>query len=219
VNRRAWRVAGAIVGAVALALVPQPAYADNCSGLNDCYGTLAAAIAVVVAIAAIALAIAFLPEILAALGLGEAGLLGAGVAAEEGGVIASAVEAGFTAEEAGILAEAQGILESAEMAEIVEAHAAGESTVVEIGGRLIQYEPGLPASGMTMFGENGFLVGSEAFSSEGELAKTVLHELFRLSTSVVPEAGATGATAAAETDAAFGFAARAYEFLQGLGLL
>jgi hypothetical protein len=91
--------------------------------------------------------------------------------------------------------------------------------VLEIGGRIIQYEPGLPASGMTMFGENGFLIGNEAFASEGELARTVLHELYRLATSAVPEAGVTGATAAAETQAAASFAERAYVFLKGLGLL
>jgi hypothetical protein len=32
----------------------------------------------------------------------------------------------------------------------------------------VQYEPGLPSSGMTMFGENGFLIGREAFSSAAE---------------------------------------------------
>ncbi|HKT00713.1 MAG TPA: hypothetical protein VJT31_14375 [Rugosimonospora sp.] len=201
---------GVLATIAVLATIPDPAYADNCGGLSDCYGTIAAAIAVVVAIAALVAIIAFLPEIIAALGIG---------AAAEGGLAAAAVEAGFTAEEAGIIAEANGIMESAEMAQIVEAQAAGESTVVEVAGRIIQYEPGLPASGMTMFGENGFLIGNEAFASEGELARTVLHELFRLTTSVAPESGVTGATAASETEAAFSFASRAYEFLKGLGVL
>jgi hypothetical protein len=145
--------------------------------------------------------------------------LGSEVAAVAGSELAiTATEAGFSVEEAGIIAEAHGILESAEMAQIVEAHAAGESTVVEIAGRIIQYEPGLPASGMTMFGENGFLIGNEAFASNGELAKTVLHELYRLGTSVAPEAGISGSTVASETEAAFTFASRAYEFLKGLTL-
>ena len=34
-----------------------------------------------------------------------------------------------------------------------------------------------------MFGENGFLIGNEAFSSTSELGKTVLHEFYRLYTS------------------------------------
>ena len=163
---------------------------------------------VAAAIALVLLAIVLLPEILAP-----------GAAAEGGGLLAAATEAGFTAEEAGIIAEANGILESAELAELVEAHAAGEEAIVEIAGRTIQYEPGLNASGMTMFGENGFLVGNEAFASEGELAKTILHELFQLGTSAIPSEGVTAATAATETEAAFGFAGRAYEFLSGLGML
>lgn len=184
---------------------------DNCGSLSDCYGTIAAAIAVAVAIAALVALIAFLPEILAAVGIGSELLAG-------GELVTAAVDAGFSAEEAGILGEASTILDSAEIASITEAHAAGESVIVNVGGRIIQYEPGLPASGMTMFGENGFLIGNEAFASEGELARTVLHELYRLGTSVIPEAGVTGATASTETQAAFDFALRGYEFLKGLGL-
>lgn len=52
------------------------------------------------------------------------------------------------------------------MVDLAAAHSAGESMTVIIGGRLVQYEPGLPASGMTMFGENGFLMGPEAFFIE-----------------------------------------------------
>ena len=206
---------GIVLAVLVLATIPSPAYADNCGGLTDCYGTIAAAIAVVVAIALLIAIIAFLPEILAALGL--AAEVAEGAAAVD--LAAAAAEAGFSAEEAGILMEANGILESEAFASIAEAHAAGESTIVNIGGRIIQYEPGLNASGMTMFGENGFLIGNEAFASEGELAKTVLHELFRLGTSTVPESGVTAATAASETQAAAGFAERAFEFLKGLGLL
>ena len=206
---------GIVLATMVLATIPSPAYADNCGGLTDCYGTIAAAIAVVVAIALLIAIIAFLPEILAALGLAAEVAEGAAVV----DLAAAATEAGFAAEEVGILAEANGILGSEAFASIAEAHAAGESAIVNIGGRIIQYEPGLNASGMTMFGENGFLIGNEAFASEGELAKTVLHELFRLGTSTVPESGVTAATATAETQAAAGFAERAFEFLKGLGLL
>jgi filamentous hemagglutinin len=115
---------------------------------------------------------------------------------------------GFTAVESKIINEAQGILSSSEFARLQAAHPAGESVAVNIGGRLIQYEPGLPASGMTMFGENGFLIGREAFVSTQELQQTVLHELHRLTTSQ-SAAGASGALAAQETKAAADFAARA----------
>jgi hypothetical protein len=197
--------ATALVAGLAGALIPAtPAFADNCSGLSDCsFGVKVALVAG--AIALVLLAVVLLPE-----------LLGGAAVIEGGELLGAAAEAGFTAEEAGIIAEANGILESAELAQVAEAHAAGESLTVEIGGRLIQYEPGLPASGMTMFGENGFLIGNEAFASEGELAKTVLHELYRLGTSVAPESGVTASTAAAETEAAFNFATRAFEFLKGL---
>jgi WXG100 family type VII secretion target len=124
--------------------------------------------------------------------------------------------AGFSQTEAGILGEAKSIMSSPQMQQIQAAAVQGEGVTVEVGGRIIQYEPGLPASGMTMFGENGFLIGREAFTSQAELSKTVLHELHRLTTSTVPEAGVTGATAASETEAAFNFANRGHEFLNKL---
>ncbi len=73
------------------------------------------------------------------------------------------------------------------------------------------YEPGLSASGMTLFGENGFVLGRAAFLSRSELTKTVLQELFRLTTSRVGASGAAcQAAVAAETQAAFSFAERAF---------
>jgi len=120
----------------------------------------------------------------------------------------SRLVAGFNATESAVIHEARGIVRAAEFAEIRAAHAAGQSAQVSIGGRLIQYEPGMPASGMTMFGENGFLIGREAFSSQAELGKTVLHELYRLNTSA-SSAGVSGSLAASETEAAFSFAERA----------
>lgn len=115
---------------------------------------------------------------------------------------------GFSAAESAIIHEAKGIYASTQFAQLRAAHAAGESVTVRIGGRLIQYEPGLPASGMTMFGENGFLIGREAFSSEAELGKTILHELYRLGTSA-SAGGVSGNLASSETAAAFSFAERA----------
>ena len=194
---------GLVAAALAVTLLPRRVLADNCGSLSDCYGVIAAAIAAAVAIAAIIALIVFLPEILAALGF-----------AGEAGLAAAAEAAGFSGTEAGIITEAESILTSSEMGEIVAAAERGESVVVEVGGRVIQYEPGLPASGMTNF-PDGFLIGREAFTQgEGELAKTVLHELYRLATSTVPEGGATAEVAASETEAAAAFAARAYELLK-----
>ena len=119
---------------------------------------------------------------------------------------------GFNAVESNIINEAKTIINSSEFAQIKAAHGAGQSVTVNIGGRIIQYEPGLNASGMTMFGENGFLIGNEAFTSTGELSKTVLHELYRLNTSA-SAAGVSAELAAQETRAAFDFAEKAIKEL------
>jgi hypothetical protein len=119
---------------------------------------------------------------------------------------------GFNAVESKIINEAKKIINSSEFAKIKDAHKAGQSVTVNIEGRIIQYEPELNASGMTMFGENGFLIGNEAFTSNAELSKTVLHELYRLNTSV-SATGVSAELAAQETNAAFDFAIRAFKEL------
>jgi hypothetical protein len=123
--------------------------------------------------------------------------------------------AGRTTEEA-IVAEVRAILASGALAQIRAARAAGHGAAVQVGRRRIQYEPALPASGMTMFGQDGFVIGREAFASEAELVKTLLHELYRLATSsagrgVIPQqATSMQKVVAGETKAAADFAERAY---------
>ena len=119
---------------------------------------------------------------------------------------------GFNQTETKIINEARGILDSKEMSQIQQAHASGQPVTVVINGRIIQYEPNLPASGMTMFGENGFLIGKEAFKSQVELQKTILHELHRLNTSS-SASGVSSSLAAKETKAAFDFAEKASNVL------
>ncbi len=118
----------------------------------------------------------------------------------------------FSEIELAVIDEARTILESPEFEQIRAAHEAGEVLIVEIDGRIIQYEPGLPASGMTLFGENGFLMGREAFRNEEEPKKTVLHELYRLKTSEAAS-GVGGELAQQETQATFDFAERAVKEL------
>jgi LysM repeat protein len=134
-------------------------------------------------------------------------------AGETSGAAAAADAAltGFSAVEQGIIVEVRAMMKASEMAKLREAFAAGKDVIVKIGGRTIQYEPGLNASGMTMFGENGFLLGKQAFTSEAELIKTLLHETYRLNTSISQTAGVSAATAAMETQAAFNFAEKAYQ--------
>jgi len=116
----------------------------------------------------------------------------------------------FSSIELSIVNEAGSILNSSSFSTLRKAHKARKSATVKIGCRTIQYEPSLGgASGMTLFGENGFLISSAAFVSEAELSKTILHELFRLSTSR-SASGISGALSASETSAAFSFAERAY---------
>jgi LysM repeat protein len=137
------------------------------------------------------------------------------------GVAAAAAQesalAAFTPVEQTIIREVQQIMTSPQMIQIRQAAVAGKDITVKVGNRVIQYEPGLKASGMTMFGENGFLIGREAFASEAELTKTVLHETYRLTTSAIGKGAAvtkTGVTA--ETNAAFEFAERAYQAMVGM---
>jgi RHS repeat-associated protein len=140
--------------------------------------------------------------------------------ASPGGVAAgasrAAAGAGSAARMVRLMSAARNILKSSEFGVLRAAASAGVSAEVQIAGRTILYEPGLSASGMTMFGENGFVLGRQAFSSGAETAKTILHELYRLSTSSAASAGASGASVSAETSAAARFANIAYELGRSL---
>lgn len=116
----------------------------------------------------------------------------------------------FTPVETEIIAEAGALLASAEFDVLRRAHRAGRAAEVGIGGRVIVYEPNLPArmSGMTLFQESAFVPGPRAFLSEDETRKTVLHELFR------PRSGQAGSGAGSgriseQTTDAHAFAERA----------
>jgi len=114
--------------------------------------------------------------------------------------------------DAQIIAVARSIYNSPVLGEIRGAHQAGQPIVVSIDGCNIQYEP-LPFSGMTAF-PNGFVIGKEAFASEPELKKTLLHELYRLCRSAISQgADAERASIRAETNAAFEFAERAFQMI------
>jgi hypothetical protein len=117
----------------------------------------------------------------------------------------------FSKVERRVMVEVSRMLRSPELQKIRVAHLNKVPVTIKIGNRTLQYEPGLPASGMTMFGENGFLIGREAFASEEEFRKTLLHETYRLTTSEVGRGmGASQEAVAQETQAAFSFAGRAY---------
>lgn len=117
---------------------------------------------------------------------------------------------GFNAVESQVINEAQLILSSPEFAKLEEAYRAGRPVVVNIGGRLIQYEPDIPMrfSAITNFQMKGFAMGRQAFSSANEMRKTVLHELYRLATSQ-SSGGISGTLADREEAATHAFVSRA----------
>jgi hypothetical protein len=133
--------------------------------------------------------------------------------AEDPASAAASARNEFSQAERGVINEARGVLKSVAFQKIRLAHRTSKTVTLEINGVTIQYEPGLPASGMTMFGEEGFLIGPEAFASPSELVKTVLHELYRLRTTASAN-GVSAGLAAEETEAAFNFAERASREIQ-----
>jgi hypothetical protein len=96
-------------------------------------------------------------------------------------------------------------------ADLVEVFQAGEAKELKIAGQTILVEPDAPISGMTLQGEKAFVLGKEAFESQAELAKTVLHEMYRLT---FQDGTAASGASAASTGAAASFAERAYEVIQ-----
>ena len=83
---------------------------------------------------------------------------------------------------------------------------------MKVGDRTIQHVPEMKASGMSFFGEGRFNLGPEAFASDAELTKTVLHELCRLYTTR-SVAGVSGEPVAAETAAAEEFAEQSLQMV------
>jgi hypothetical protein len=118
----------------------------------------------------------------------------------------------FSAEEISVINEARNIISSDKFSLLVQAGKLGRAFSVKINGRIIQFEPELRGAGFTLFGENGFLIGSEAFASSNELKRTVLHELFRLKTSKSLN-GVSAPLASSETATAQNFADKAFREL------
>jgi len=106
--------------------------------------------------------------------------------------------------EKGILNEAQLILK--QEGTLNKIFKAGVGQEINIGGRTIIVEPEAPMSGLTLFEENAFVIGKDAFKSPLELRKTILHELYRLNTSKLKGQNVTQQSVSNETKAAFDFA-------------
>ncbi|MFW0152339.1 hypothetical protein ACNUDN_21345 [Mycobacterium sp. smrl_JER01] len=125
----------------------------------------------------------------------------------------------FAPVELDIAHAAQDVYSSPVMDDIRQAAQNGVAAEVEIDGYKVLYEPDIPGSGFSLasFGERGFAIGPEAMASEAELARTVAHELYRVSMTEIPELGIDATRAASETEAAFDFAQRFGNAIQGGG--
>ncbi len=125
----------------------------------------------------------------------------------------------FAPVELDIAHAAQDVYSSPVMDDIRQAAQNGLAAEVEINGYKVLYEPDIPGSGFSLasFGERGFAIGPEAMASEAELARTVAHELYRVNMTEIPELGIDATRAASETEAAFDFAQRFGNAIQGGG--
>lgn len=124
---------------------------------------------------------------------------------------------GYSPSEAAIIDEVLAIRNSPSFADFQRAFKDKKAMERKIAGRTILVEPGAPFSGFTLMGENGFVLGSEAFASEAELTKTLLHEIYRLEHSLAKAQGVSGERAAFETRSAFEFSEKAYKDMEKIG--
>jgi hypothetical protein len=126
-------------------------------------------------------------------------------------------EQGWSTQDATIITRSQSILQSPQFQKLKDAFASGTEKKTEINGVTIMYHPELPPkySGMTLFGDHGFLMGPAAFKSQTETGATVLQEMYRLTTSEIGPAGhAKVGGVAEETKTAQDWANRAVSALQ-----
>lgn len=115
-----------------------------------------------------------------------------------------------------ILGDVRAIFRSPLIKSIRQAFAKNIEVKVTIGKYYVQYEPAIPAgmcSAMTDFAGNGFTMARDAFKTEDEFKKTLLHEVYRLRTSAQAPVEAGHERQRIETDAAFQFAERYYNRL------
>jgi hypothetical protein len=120
----------------------------------------------------------------------------------------------FSKQEKAIIEEVRAIRDSQLFDALKKAFASGEAGVFEFNDRKIFVEPKAPFAGLTWMEENAFHLGAEAFESNEELLKTLLHELYRLDHSIAYQPqGINQSVATRETISAFEFAEQASKVL------
>ena len=121
----------------------------------------------------------------------------------------------FSKQEKAIIEQVRSLRDSPLFDAIKQAFTSGEQQVFELEGRKIFVEPEAPFAGLTWMEQNAFHLGTEAFETDKELLKTLLHELYRLEHRTVHQArGISQSSATRETILAFEFAERALKALQ-----
>lgn len=133
-----------------------------------------------------------------------------------GGEVETAVNrskrAGLNERQRGVVEQAVRLLDEVQYLKFNDSTSSrGRARETHVDGRVIAYEPDAPdwMSGMTDHARQGFTLGPKAYSSEEELKKTLLQELYRLEFSE-SQTGTTQVMAQSETHDAFTFAEQHY---------
>lgn len=122
---------------------------------------------------------------------------------------------GLTKVETGITQSAKKIMRAHDFKKGLAAMEAGENSEVIIDGIKVVFQSDGPFSGFTLFGENGFVIGKEALKSSDEIAKTVLHECYRLATSTTrSDTGVSQGLLTQETENVVNFVERAFKTIR-----
>lgn len=122
---------------------------------------------------------------------------------------------GLTRAEMGIAKSAKELWDSQAFKNGITAMRSGQSSEVTIDGLKIVFQADGPFSGLTLFGENGFVIGKEALRSQDEIMKTFLHECYRLSTSAAgSNSGVSQALITRETNNVVNFVERAFKSIR-----
>lgn len=122
---------------------------------------------------------------------------------------------GLTVAETQIVKSARQIWNSQAFKSGIRGMRAGKNSEITVDGVKVVFQADGPFSGMTLFGERGFVIGKEALRSPDEIVKTVLHEFYRLSTSAAgPNSGVSQALVAKETNNVVNFVERAFKSIR-----
>ena len=122
---------------------------------------------------------------------------------------------GLTRAETGIAKSAKELWNAQAFKKGITAMRSGQSSEATIDGVKIVFQADGPFSGLTLFGENGFVIGKEALRSQDEIMKTVLHECYRLSTSAArSNSGVSQVLITQETNNVVNFVERAFKSIR-----